>query len=163
MYVMRHMRLYWKKNTFSITRNTGSLQTKFSKLCFLGVKDLCLISHNSISFIYLSFKIIGFNTNIPFCLLITIWFKIILWLASLILHTQVIGLNTNIQFLIDLVKHREFQAGNVHTDFIPQHEADLFPTRKITDITLCQAAVAMVLFQQKDQKSKRITNPLGTT
>ncbi|KAL5016276.1 hypothetical protein ScPMuIL_005865 [Solemya velum] len=96
--------------------------------------------------------------------------KLIIWaedrptaiqkMASSLRDYHVIGLNTNIQFLADLVRHPEFKAGNVHTDFIPQHEADLFPIRNITDITLCQAAVAMVLLQQKDQRKTRVTNIL---
>ena len=42
---------------------------------------------------------------------------------------QIVGLNTNISFLLSLAKHPEFQLGNVHTEFIPQHNESLFPKR----------------------------------
>ena len=69
-------------------------------------------------------------------------------------HTcpQVLGLNTNIQFLTDLAQHPEFAAGNVHTDFIPQHQAQLFPERQTGSGTVCQAAVALVLQQAKTSR-----------
>ncbi|KAH3857632.1 hypothetical protein DPMN_100243, partial [Dreissena polymorpha] len=65
-----------------------------------------------------------------------------------LLDYQVLGLNTNIQFLTDLAKHPEFMAGNVHTDFIPQHQSDLFPVHTTSATTICQAAMAMVLRQK---------------
>ncbi|XP_052797487.1 methylcrotonoyl-CoA carboxylase subunit alpha, mitochondrial-like [Mya arenaria] len=60
---------------------------------------------------------------------------------------QVLGLNTNIQFLTDLAQHREFAAGKVHTDFIPQHQSELFPQRTTSHAAICQAVVALVLQQ----------------
>jgi 3-methylcrotonyl-CoA carboxylase alpha subunit len=62
---------------------------------------------------------------------------------------QVVGLNTNLQFLIDLGSHPEFQAGNVHTDFIPQHQEDLFPTRELSNTALCHSAMALLYMQRK--------------
>ncbi|XP_074657501.1 methylcrotonoyl-CoA carboxylase subunit alpha, mitochondrial-like [Tubulanus polymorphus] len=61
---------------------------------------------------------------------------------------QVVGLNTNIRFLQDLSSHGEFEAGNVHTDFIPQHQQSLFPTVTCTDDHVCQAVLAHLLHDQ---------------
>ncbi|XP_048252386.1 methylcrotonoyl-CoA carboxylase subunit alpha, mitochondrial-like [Haliotis rufescens] len=61
---------------------------------------------------------------------------------------HIVGVNTNIKFLLDLAAHPEFQAANVHTDFIPQHKDQLFPQSILSAQTLCHAAVAMVTLQQ---------------
>uniref|UniRef100_F7GE15 Methylcrotonoyl-CoA carboxylase subunit alpha, mitochondrial n=1 Tax=Monodelphis domestica TaxID=13616 RepID=F7GE15_MONDO len=59
---------------------------------------------------------------------------------------NIVGLNTNIDFLLTLSSHPEFEAGNVHTDFIPQHHQDLFPPPSATaKEVLCQAALALLL------------------
>lgn len=78
---------------------------------------------------------------------------------SALLDYQVLGLSTNIQFLTSLAEHPEFEAGRVHTDFIPQHSTDLFPKQMISDSTICQAAVAMVI-KQKQQIMERAINTL---
>lgn len=59
---------------------------------------------------------------------------------------SIVGLNTNIDFLLKLSGHPEFEAGNVHTDFIPQHHKELLPHRKTTAKEfLCQAALGLIL------------------
>ncbi|XP_006869876.1 PREDICTED: methylcrotonoyl-CoA carboxylase subunit alpha, mitochondrial [Chrysochloris asiatica] len=59
---------------------------------------------------------------------------------------NIVGLHTNIDFLLSLSGHPEFEAGNVHTDFIPQHHRELFPTQKATAKEfLCQAALGLIL------------------
>ena len=73
---------------------------------------------------------------------------------------KVLGLSTNIQFLTSLAQHPEFEAGHVHTDFIPQHSEALFPPQTISDSTICQAAVAMVI-RQREQITERARNTLG--
>ena len=55
------------------------------------------------------------------------------------------GLNTNIRFLDNLAGHDAFRSGDVHTGFIGQHYDDLFPKKELSDITLCHAAMAIVL------------------
>lgn len=50
---------------------------------------------------------------------------------------------------MDLARHPEFEAGNVHTDFIPQYNEQLFPVRSLSDKTICQAAVALMLIEQE--------------
>lgn len=78
---------------------------------------------------------------------------------SALLDYQVLGLSTNIQFLTSLAQHPEFEAGHVHTDFIPQHSEALFPPQTISDSTICQAAVAMVI-RQREQITERARNTL---
>uniref|UniRef100_A0A8C2RNU0 Methylcrotonoyl-CoA carboxylase subunit alpha, mitochondrial n=1 Tax=Capra hircus TaxID=9925 RepID=A0A8C2RNU0_CAPHI len=59
---------------------------------------------------------------------------------------NIVGLHTNIDFLLSLSGHPEFEAGNVHTDFIPQHHKELLPDRKTTAKEfLCQAALGLIL------------------
>ncbi|KAG8445138.1 hypothetical protein GDO86_010053 [Hymenochirus boettgeri] len=59
---------------------------------------------------------------------------------------NIVGLSTNIDFLLNLSGHPSFEAGDVHTDFIPQHHNDLFPDRKKTSReVLCQAALGLIL------------------
>nr|KAF6475174.1 methylcrotonoyl-CoA carboxylase 1 [Rousettus aegyptiacus] len=64
---------------------------------------------------------------------------------------HIIGLHTNIDFLYTLSGHPEFEAGNVHTDFIPQHCEELLPSRKPTAKEfLCQAALGLILKEKTD-------------
>ncbi|XP_051839206.1 methylcrotonoyl-CoA carboxylase subunit alpha, mitochondrial isoform X2 [Antechinus flavipes] len=59
---------------------------------------------------------------------------------------NITGLHTNIDFLLSLSRHPEFEAGNVHTDFIPQHYQDLLPPPRATAReVLCQAALGLLL------------------
>ncbi|XP_036926912.1 methylcrotonoyl-CoA carboxylase subunit alpha, mitochondrial isoform X2 [Sturnira hondurensis] len=59
---------------------------------------------------------------------------------------HIVGLHTNIDFLLSLSGHPEFEAGNVHTDFIPQHRDQLLPRQKATARGfLCQAALGLIL------------------
>ncbi|XP_053163630.1 methylcrotonoyl-CoA carboxylase subunit alpha, mitochondrial isoform X1 [Hemicordylus capensis] len=59
---------------------------------------------------------------------------------------NIVGLSTNVDFLLSLSSHPEFEAGNVHTNFIPQHYDELFPPQKvISKVSLCQAALGLIL------------------
>jgi len=59
---------------------------------------------------------------------------------------QIVGLSTNIDFLLSLSGHPQFEAGNVHTNFIPQYHDDLFPAKKATPLeVVCQAALGLIL------------------
>lgn len=67
-------------------------------------------------------------------------------LRSSLRQYHIVGLHTNIDFLLRLAGHPEFKAGNVHTDFIPQHREELLPSRKATAKEfLCQAALGLIL------------------
>ncbi|XP_045358788.1 methylcrotonoyl-CoA carboxylase subunit alpha, mitochondrial isoform X3 [Leopardus geoffroyi] len=82
--------------------------------------------------------------------------KLVVWAANRqaaltklrysLLQYNIVGLHTNIDFLLSLSGHPEFEAGNVHTDFIPQHRKELLPSRKATaKELLCQAALGLIL------------------
>lgn len=58
------------------------------------------------------------------------------------LFTQIVGLSTNVDFLMSLATHPSFQAGDVSTDFIPDHYQALFPARTPTKQLLCQVGAA---------------------
>ncbi|XP_074154406.1 methylcrotonoyl-CoA carboxylase subunit alpha, mitochondrial [Sminthopsis crassicaudata] len=63
---------------------------------------------------------------------------------------NITGLHTNIDFLLSLSRHPEFEAGNVHTDFIPQHYQDLLPPpRASAREVLCQAALGLLLREKE--------------
>lgn len=69
------------------------------------------------------------------------------------LHTKlcdynIVGLETNVNFLLSLCQHKEFQKGNVHTGFIPDHNQELFPTKTASSELLAQAALASILCEQ---------------
>ncbi|XP_077344021.1 methylcrotonoyl-CoA carboxylase subunit alpha, mitochondrial [Lithobates pipiens] len=62
---------------------------------------------------------------------------------------NIVGLSTNIDFLLSLSGHPAFEAGDVHTSFIPQHYNELFPPKKgISNQMLCQAALGLILKEQ---------------
>lgn len=62
---------------------------------------------------------------------------------------------------MDLAGHPEFEAGNVHTDFIPQHYDQLFPDRGLSDKTICQAAISLMLIEQ-EKTHQHACSTLGT-
>lgn len=82
---------------------------------------------------------------------------------------NIVGLNTNIDFLLSLSGHPEFEAGNVHTSFIPQHYDQLFPEPKApSKDVLCQAALGLMLkeqlhTQQFTASSSDPTSPFGSS
>ncbi|KAG8516051.1 Methylcrotonoyl-CoA carboxylase subunit alpha, mitochondrial [Galemys pyrenaicus] len=70
---------------------------------------------------------------------------------------HIVGLHTNIDFLLSLAGHPEFEAGNVHTNFIPQHQEELLPSRKATaKELLCQAALGLILKEKTMSDAFRI-------
>ncbi|XP_007256840.3 methylcrotonoyl-CoA carboxylase subunit alpha, mitochondrial [Astyanax mexicanus] len=81
---------------------------------------------------------------------------------------NIVGLNTNIDFLLNLSGHPEFEAGNVHTSFIPQHHDQLFPAAvPPTGEEACQAALGLLLRETKHTQnfvcqSEDLYSPFGT-
>lgn len=69
---------------------------------------------------------------------------------------QVAGLETNVNFLLRLAGDPAFVAGDVHTAFIPQHEARLFaaPAPERLQTTARSAALGHVLLSQKASTSE---------
>jgi len=66
-------------------------------------------------------------------------------LAQALSQYNLVGLHTNIDFMMSLLKHPEFMAGNVHTDFITEHHDSLFPPSDVSHTQLCQAVLSLVL------------------
>merc|ERR1712110_986192 len=60
---------------------------------------------------------------------------------------SIVGLPTNIPFLLTLCRHPKFIEGDVHTDFIPEHESSLFPEKsdRLPDDQLAKGILARVL------------------
>ncbi|XP_026726113.1 methylcrotonoyl-CoA carboxylase subunit alpha, mitochondrial [Trichoplusia ni] len=63
---------------------------------------------------------------------------------------QVAGLETNVNFLLRLSGASAFVSGDVHTAFIPQHEAELFPAsdNTLSQPRAVQAALGHLLINQ---------------
>lgn len=66
-------------------------------------------------------------------------------LQSKLADYNIAGLETNINFLLDLSRHPEFVSGNVHTNFIKDHNSELFVDNKVSDSILIQAAITTAL------------------
>jgi hypothetical protein len=76
--------------------------------------------------------------------------------------SQIVGLRSNVDFLLRLSGHPEFEAGNVHTDFIPQHHKDLLPSHStIAKESVCQAALGLIL-KEKEMTSAFKLHTQGT-
>jgi acetyl/propionyl-CoA carboxylase alpha subunit len=54
----------------------------------------------------------------------------------------ILGVRTNMAFLINVLEHRAFASGNVHTAFVDDHMNDLLETRDADDIVTAVAAFA---------------------
>ncbi|XP_038209344.1 methylcrotonoyl-CoA carboxylase subunit alpha, mitochondrial [Zerene cesonia] len=63
---------------------------------------------------------------------------------------QVAGLETNVNFLLRLSSASAFASGDVHTAFIPEHEAELFPQKdlELSDENAVKAALGHILKSQ---------------
>ncbi|CAF0852041.1 unnamed protein product [Rotaria sp. Silwood1] len=61
------------------------------------------------------------------------------------------GLKTNIPFLMSLCDNKQFQLGNVHTDFIKENKDALFHIQQITPTIAVAAASAFINSQQQLQ------------
>ncbi|CAF4882939.1 unnamed protein product [Pieris macdunnoughi] len=63
---------------------------------------------------------------------------------------QVAGLETNVNFLLRLSGANAFVSGDVHTAFIPQHEAELFPESdlELSEEKAVQAALGYIIKSQ---------------
>ncbi|XGW30915.1 hypothetical protein V3C99_009686 [Haemonchus contortus] len=66
-------------------------------------------------------------------------------LDSALSQTRISGLPTNIQFVQTVLRHPEFVKGNVYTDFIPDHQEELFSEVKQSNTNLVEGAVGLAL------------------
>ncbi|KAK5646165.1 hypothetical protein RI129_004629 [Pyrocoelia pectoralis] len=71
-------------------------------------------------------------------------------MKSNLMQYNIARLETNVNFLISLCKHKEFSAGNVHTNFIRDHHDSLFLQDKLGDEQIIQAAVGLSLLEDSD-------------
>nr|CAI5868997.1 unnamed protein product [Callosobruchus analis] len=68
-----------------------------------------------------------------------------------LLEYNIAGLDTNVDFLVSLAAHPEFVSGNVHTNFIPDHEEGLLKTEPPSSVHIGQAALALVLKNRQEE------------
>lgn len=66
-------------------------------------------------------------------------------LESALARTRISGLPTNIDFVRRVLAHPEFAAGNVYTDFIPDHQKELFAESETPAEIYVESAVAHAL------------------
>jgi len=83
------------------------------------------------------------------------------------LHTalgqyEIVGPDTNINFLRRLASNIHFTAGDVHTDFIPQHHDLLFPCKTSPSPTQSCLLALTYLLMDKQQRSPMIRDPFVT-
>ncbi|XP_069161726.1 methylcrotonoyl-CoA carboxylase subunit alpha, mitochondrial [Procambarus clarkii] len=71
-------------------------------------------------------------------------------LTACLAHYNIVGLNTNVNFLMSLASHPSFVAGDVSTDFIPDHYNELFPDKKPSQQLFCQTALALILEEEQE-------------
>lgn len=71
-------------------------------------------------------------------------------LTACLTDYNIVGLNTNVNFLLSLASHPSFVAGDVSTDFIPDHYNDLFPDKKPSHHLFCQSALALILEEEQE-------------
>ncbi|GMS96955.1 hypothetical protein PENTCL1PPCAC_19130, partial [Pristionchus entomophagus] len=66
-------------------------------------------------------------------------------LDAALAKTTIVGLPTNISFVRRILAHPEFAAGNVYTEFIPDHAKELFEEREVSKAELIEGALAQAL------------------
>jgi 3-methylcrotonyl-CoA carboxylase alpha subunit len=68
-------------------------------------------------------------------------------------EVQVVGPTTNVDFLAAVAGHPAFAAGDVHTGFIGQHRAELFPERRPPSDRMLALACLDVLLRRDEEAS----------
>lgn len=66
----------------------------------------------------------------------------------------VLGPTTNVEFLLELVTHPAFVAGDTHTGFLPEHFPNWSPSQKRHYL---EAALAVALFQASNTQKETVT------
>ncbi|ERL91780.1 hypothetical protein D910_09106, partial [Dendroctonus ponderosae] len=75
-------------------------------------------------------------------------------LNAKLLDYNIAGMETNVNFLLKLANHPEFQAGNVHTNFIKDQSDSLFEEDALANEDLIQAALSMVILDRNSEEDK---------
>ncbi|GFT34838.1 methylcrotonoyl-CoA carboxylase subunit alpha, mitochondrial [Nephila pilipes] len=73
----------------------------------------------------------------------------LLKLHSALSEYNIVGVKTNVKFLMQLSTHKEFSLGNVHTDFIPQYEKEIFISKEPTHQDICSALLSVISQEAK--------------
>nr|CAH7718461.1 unnamed protein product [Callosobruchus chinensis] len=68
-----------------------------------------------------------------------------------LLEYNIAGLDTNVDFLVSLSAHPEFVRGNVHTNFIADHEEGLLKVEAPSSVHIGQAALGLVLKNRQEE------------
>ncbi|VEN39259.1 unnamed protein product [Callosobruchus maculatus] len=68
-----------------------------------------------------------------------------------LLEYNIAGLDTNVDFLVSLSSHPEFVSGNVHTNFIADHEESLLKVDPPSSVQIGQAALGLVLKKWQEE------------
>ncbi|VDK52215.1 unnamed protein product [Anisakis simplex] len=94
--------------------------------------------------------------------------KVIVWsedrekaiskLSRALQQTHIAGLATNVSFVRNVLNHPEFIRGNVYTEFIADHEKDLFGDEGRSKMEKYEGVIASLLFQQNNMISSN-SNP----
>ena len=71
-------------------------------------------------------------------------------MAGALRQTAILGLTTNVPFLIELIEHPVFAAGDTHTGFLPEHFPNWQPSEKQD---MSAAALAAVLHRGPNRSS----------
>uniref|UniRef100_A0A915HDN8 Small-subunit processome Utp21 domain-containing protein n=1 Tax=Romanomermis culicivorax TaxID=13658 RepID=A0A915HDN8_ROMCU len=85
-------------------------------------------------------------------------------LRSVLAGYKLIGLKTNVSFLDRLAKHREFEKGNVYTDFIRDYADDLFSKKSTCSSSkeiVSQAVLASILLERNFSGYERSDDPFN--
>lgn len=117
----------------------------------LSLKFLDCIMHLSNTHLWIVYclKIRYFSNHLLWLLFVVDFFPPSV-LFSFRLCFQVVGLKTNIKFLLNLARHPEFVFGNVHTDFIQQHEKELFVPKVPSHTDICSAVLSILLSNKRE-------------
>lgn len=80
-------------------------------------------------------------------------------LQTALSHYYIGGLNTNLEFLGNLARSADFATGDVHTGFIEQHMAELFPEASTPpDEVFAAAALCEIVGTQEDSCESQSKN-----
>ncbi|XP_015515079.1 methylcrotonoyl-CoA carboxylase subunit alpha, mitochondrial [Neodiprion lecontei] len=83
-------------------------------------------------------------------------------LGAKLAEYNIVGVETNVQFIMDLASHPKFASGDVHTGFIEENHATLFPKIEITNEILTQGALAMILEESLPSLNDASFTPFAT-
>ncbi|CAL1293226.1 unnamed protein product, partial [Larinioides sclopetarius] len=81
-------------------------------------------------------------------------------LHSALSEYNIVGVKTNVKFLMQLAKHEEFALGNVHTDFIPQHEKEILTFKEPSHQDVCTAVLSAITLEA-NQRTQDKNSPFS--